>query len=471
MNKDEAEAFGAALSGKTVGGWLAKNILGYGKSAVVMLAEREGTQAALKVFHPELVERFGRTVQFQRIQRELSLIGSKHSNLVQIIGGGECPQTKHLHISMEYLPWKNLGQVLTAVPIEKIGTIISQLSAAAMFLEEKNLAHRDIKPENIAISMDFEQIKLLDLGVLRPVADSDVTDVDQRPFIGTLRYSPPEFLLRSEVDSLEGWRAVTFYQIGATLHDLLMKEPLFLERTTPYPALVKAILEERPKVHHENTGLVALCNHCLVKNPSTRNELVKWSSFSTTIDNQASATAIRERIRLRQQYAAVSAEAGNLCASEAERLLSQSLTQACHALETKLAISFNSLNSFPLRTTVTRIDSTARLFEIYITFEKDEILGVKDHAAILMRVAKLDENSGAPIFKLFASAGSSSHRLSQSELIALYEIRVGEQETIFDPLLLENLLLNILEQIYAISDSGKTSEPESVVSFDLGGLV
>jgi hypothetical protein len=67
----------------------------------------------------------------------------------------------------------------------------------------------------VAISHDFEHCTLLDLGVIRPVGIAEITDERQRHFIGTLRYSPPELLIREEQDTPEGWRAITFYQLGA----------------------------------------------------------------------------------------------------------------------------------------------------------------------------------------------------------------------------------------------------------------
>jgi serine/threonine protein kinase len=78
----------AELLGKTVGGWLIKEYINHGKSAVVFLAQRSSQEAALKIFDPEIVERYGRDVQSARIKREVSLIGKSHPNLVAIYDGG-----------------------------------------------------------------------------------------------------------------------------------------------------------------------------------------------------------------------------------------------------------------------------------------------------------------------------------------------------------------------------------------------
>jgi serine/threonine protein kinase len=145
----------------------------------------------------------------------LSLRGLHHPHLVEIIDGGECEQSGLIYVVMELIEAPNLATVLSDVPRDRIWPMMAQLATAARFLEEHQLVHRDIKPDNIAISQDFATCKLLDLGVIRPVGTAELTDETQRYFLGTLRYSPPEFLLRNEEDTPEGWRAVTFYQMGA----------------------------------------------------------------------------------------------------------------------------------------------------------------------------------------------------------------------------------------------------------------
>jgi hypothetical protein len=75
------------LTGRTVGDWKVVSQISFGKSAVVLRAVRDGQLAALKVFDPDLIERFGRDVQAKRIERELRLRGKKHPNLVEILMG------------------------------------------------------------------------------------------------------------------------------------------------------------------------------------------------------------------------------------------------------------------------------------------------------------------------------------------------------------------------------------------------
>lgn len=301
MDSVRAERMARELIGQQVGGWLIHRLINAGKSAVVFAARKDRQQSALKIFDPELVERFGKATQLARIDRERSLIGERHPHLVQILDGGECRVTHHLFVAMEFIDAPNLGASLTLVPRDKISPIMQQVASAARFLEKKGLAHRDIKSENIAIFPDFSRAVLLDLGVLRPIGDSDLTDEEARVFIGTLRYSSPEFLTRTEQDTVEGWRAITFYQLGAVLHDLIMRRPLFQEFSDPFAVLVEAVKSEKPEIHADDViaELVLLAQNCLVKAPEARLALVSWSDFDLSRDAKPAVESARERVRKR----------------------------------------------------------------------------------------------------------------------------------------------------------------------------
>jgi serine/threonine protein kinase len=56
------------------------------------------------------------------------------------------------------------------------------------------LAHRDIKPANIVLLEDLTRLVLLDFGVLKPIGEAGLTDVDdQRLFLGTLHTALQNF--------------------------------------------------------------------------------------------------------------------------------------------------------------------------------------------------------------------------------------------------------------------------------------
>jgi len=288
----------------SVAGWQIGKRLGGGKSAQVYIASKDGNHVALKIFNQDLVERFGKDTQLKRIQREISLVGKQHPNLVRIFDGGECSDTGVLYIAMELIDAPDLATVIADVPREKVATILTQVASAAEYLESLNLVHRDIKPDNIAISRDFEHATLLDLGVIRPIGVADLTDTEQRFFVGTLRYSSPEYLLREEVDDIDGWRALSFYQLGAVLHDMIMRERLFSNITEPYARLVQAVERDIPNIlsAEVNPELVLLARNCLQKDPNLRIRLVNWESFKLLSTKSTRVADLKDRLRQRSTH-------------------------------------------------------------------------------------------------------------------------------------------------------------------------
>ncbi|UVL70096.1 protein kinase domain-containing protein [Pseudomonas protegens] len=463
MDTTQAQILRDQLQGLEVGGWLIDGFHGNGKSAVVLPAQKGNQQGAIKIFHPELVERYGKEVQLERIMREKSLVGAVHDNLVQIYDGGECEVTGYLYVVMESLPYRNLHERLKEVPIEVVPKIIAQVASAARYLEDRGLAHRDIKPENIAISDDFSRAVLLDLGVLLPIGVSNLTDVDQRIFIGTLRYSSPEFLRREEEDTIEGWRAVTFYQIGAVLHDLLMKKVLFAEFSEPFPLLVEAVKSETPHIVSENNRAVLLATRCLVKSPATRLELVDWSDFNMVESQVSDALARLERINQRQRCAREAPTTGSNAGWEADRKLKHFLDDLTKRFETRVAALLNGAACFPLRTTRSEKSPEQRTCTVCLGFEQAPDLGLPYRLTILFEMTFIDENAGIPIFRAASGGALSNSELKSSALRTSSVFYVGDVAALLDGSPLEQVLLAYLEAAYQAGEQGRDPTGDALI--------
>jgi serine/threonine protein kinase len=303
MDRIRAERLARELAGHRVGGWEVGELAGNGASAAVFKAFKGDQIVALKIIDPELEDRFGAVQQEQRVLLEKELIGKEHPNLVKIYDGGRCTDTQHLYIAMEYLPGDTLTKKIANFPPDKARKIISQLASAAKFLEEHGYSHRDIKPDNIAISSDCEHAKLLDLGILRPVSGTGNGTGDE--FIGTTRYSSPEFIMREEKDTEDGWRAVTFYQLGAVLHDMLMRRRIFDHVNAPWAKVLDAVRTITPIIDAPDAlpGLVTLARSCLNKEPDARLALVCWDDFFMEPKSINDLAKYKEDIRRRQTTA------------------------------------------------------------------------------------------------------------------------------------------------------------------------
>jgi eukaryotic-like serine/threonine-protein kinase len=303
MDKVRAKRIAAELKGKAVGGWIVGEYIDNGASAVVVSAERGSQTAALKLIDPELVERYGAEQQLARIHRERELVNHTEPHLVKIFDGGKCDDTDYLFVAMELLIQPKLTALVSSFPRERIGPVIQQIARVARFLEDRGLTHRDIKPDNISITRDCERAILLDLGVLRPVARPDAGDAGSGDeFLGTTRYSPPEYVMREEEDSPEGWRAVTFYQLGGVLHDLIMRRQMFDGIGSPPARLIDAVRTLRPTIDAPEVParLITLARSCLQKNWRLRLELVEWDHFS---DDMFPPVADHAKARIRRRLA------------------------------------------------------------------------------------------------------------------------------------------------------------------------
>jgi serine/threonine protein kinase len=303
-----------------------------------------------------MVEQYGDGTQEERIQRELLLRSKVHPNLIEIYDGGSeiILGVRYYYVVMEYLPWSNLKDFLPKVGLDMQRSIIRQVALAALFLENNGICHRDIKPENVCISSDGANAKLLDLGIIRPVRSASITDQEARHFIGTLRYAPPEFLFRREKQSIEGFRAITFYQLGGILHDLIMKRPLFEAFSEPYALLVHAVEFEKPRIEclASEHRLADLARCCLLKVPDRRLELVRWEDFLTEPSSADAADEIRAKISKRRALSLGGASTGD--------------AEFAMTLDARLLASFTSKVTATLR----RLCADSEIFPRYQLFEK-----------------------------------------------------------------------------------------------------
>lgn len=291
------------LIGATVQGWLLTDCVGRGADGIVYAGQKGDATAAIKLFFPGPLKKNGIASARERLEMQLSLVGETHPNLVRIYEGGEETSLDTLFLVMELVPGTSLDKCIGNIPPGKVPSLVKQLASAAERLEALELVHRDIKPANIVLSDDFEKLTLLDLGIVHHVPpDDDQGQLSGMEFVATLRYSPPEFVYREEDREADGaWRAVTFYQIGATMHDLIMGKILFADHDTPRSHLYDAVRYRTPVIESEHIEdwLLKTAQACLLKEWRKRLQFVSWASFSEP-HPATDAQQHENRIRLRQ---------------------------------------------------------------------------------------------------------------------------------------------------------------------------
>lgn len=302
MNKLPLQRYAEAFCHRPANPWQLANEIGSGNSASVYRVTSPTRDAALKIYHPRFFADDKGSVEKRRVLDQMTLAGHGHPNLIDFLDAGPLEDTHFL--LMEYFPWPPLDRQLQTIDRRYIARAISRIAAAAEFLEKRNFVHRDIKPANVLVSNDCLNVKLLDLGVMRTISATngapETDHGDALPFVATAQYSSPAYLFRENPATEEMWKALTLYQLGAVLHDLLMKRPLFdaQVRTLNRYRVAAAVLSETPEVYASDVPpwLVTLARNCLLKDDDPRLQRVTWSSFHA--DRRSNIRDLRARLAL-----------------------------------------------------------------------------------------------------------------------------------------------------------------------------
>lgn len=305
MDEHIAQKYNNIFLGQKVNGFEIVDYVGIGKSGIVFKGkDKSNSPVAIKIIDNQLVFQFGATVQEQRMERQLELKGHSIANLVKILDGGQLSVqgNDYYYLVMEYIDGLNLKEFIKkhgAQGEEFSRSILEQLYSATETLFELNVVHRDIKPENVMID-NQTTITLMDLGVVKKrYVESGTDSAEEKRFVSTLRYAPPELLFREEENSIDAWRAINLYQIGGVLHDVMMGYELFAQYSTPYSRLIRAVEQETPSLERNDYGL-SFCH--LVRNMLSKNwqdRLNAISEFKQTdtwkaCESEASETLIKQ---------------------------------------------------------------------------------------------------------------------------------------------------------------------------------
>lgn len=286
-----------------------------GGSAAIFKVRCSSGVRAIKVFDPKFISSEDGSKEQQRLELQRRLVNHSCEYLVQTFFIETAEDTAF--VEMEFVDWPQLKDVLRDVPDNAVAPLIQQLVLVVQYLNSLGIVHRDIKPENIHVSHDWSKLKLLDLGVVReldPGPDAGETDQGNlRPFLATAQYSSPEYLFRLDPPSEKLWQALNFYQVGAVLHDLIMKEPIFnaeMEAGNRW-LLAKAVLVKTPSFVDANLArlslLKSLSSRCLSKDMELRLNIVSWEDFNLSPESD-SMVSLQTRLARKNQSGAQQAQ-------------------------------------------------------------------------------------------------------------------------------------------------------------------
>lgn len=167
-----------------------------------------------------------------RFRREAqSAAALNHPSIVAVYDTGEEKTTDALGrvsslpwIVMEYVEGHTVRELLkdgTAVPIDEALEIMVGILGALEYAHNEGIVHRDIKPGNVMLT-PTGQVKVMDFGIARALADQSATMTATNSVVGTAQYLSPEQARGEVVDARSD-----LYSAACVLFELLTGQPPF----------------------------------------------------------------------------------------------------------------------------------------------------------------------------------------------------------------------------------------------------
>ncbi|RBQ14241.1 Stk1 family PASTA domain-containing Ser/Thr kinase [Spongiactinospora rosea] len=162
-----------------------------------------------------------------RFRREAQSAASlNHPSIIAVYDTGEdmMESTPVPYIVMEYVDGRTLRDLLRAdrrlLP-ERAAELVDGILRALDYSHRGGIVHRDIKPANVMIT-GAGDVKVMDFGIARAMADSAATMTQTAQVIGTAQYLSPEQARGERVDARSD-----IYSTGCVLYELLTGQPPF----------------------------------------------------------------------------------------------------------------------------------------------------------------------------------------------------------------------------------------------------
>ena len=242
-------------------------MIGTGGMADVYVAEdtRLARQVAVKVLRSDLARDPSFVARFRK--EALAAAALNHPGIVAVYDSGEEPAP---YIVMELISGHTLRELIhkgERVPLKRALEIGEGILAALEYSHQEGIVHRDIKPANIMIT-DHGDVKVMDFGIARALADLGATLTSTWNIVGTAQYLSPEQAL-GEVADLRS----DLYSTGCLLYEVLTGKPPFTGETPvsiAYQHVSGQLVPPSAIVPELPAGIDTLLSVALAKNPNDR---------------------------------------------------------------------------------------------------------------------------------------------------------------------------------------------------------
>ena len=249
------------------GRYLLGQMIGTGGMADVFIAQdqRLSREVAIKILRSDLAKDPAFVSRFRKEAKAAA--GLNHPAIVAVYDSGEEPAP---YIVMELISGHTLRELIhkgERVPLKRALEIGEGILAALEYSHHGGIVHRDIKPANIMIT-DNGDVKVMDFGIARALADLGATLTSTWNVVGTAQYLSPEQAL-GEVADLRS----DIYSTGCLLYEVLTGKPPFTGETPvsiAYQHVSGVLAPPSSIVPGLPAGIDTLLTVALAKNPDDR---------------------------------------------------------------------------------------------------------------------------------------------------------------------------------------------------------
>lgn len=247
-------------------------LLGRGGMADVYMAHdiRLGRTVAIKLLRADVARDSHLQARFRREAQAVA--GLNHPSIVAVYDTGEhftadqTRDTAHLpYIVMEYVRGKTLRDLIRSKDMSVDAAIDYTLGvlAALDYSHRAGIVHRDIKPANVMVTQDehglLGQVKVMDFGIARSLADSAATMTQTQTVMGTAQYLSPEQARGESVDARSD-----LYSAACLLYEMLAGRPPFTG-DSPVSVAYQHVREQPPTPSTFNPELSAALDAVLMR--------------------------------------------------------------------------------------------------------------------------------------------------------------------------------------------------------------
>jgi serine/threonine protein kinase len=206
-------------------------LLGRGGMADVRVARdlRLGRTVAIKQLRGDLSADDTFQARFRREAQSSAALN--HPSIVAVYDTGESIDKHGSHVPyivMEYVEGQTLRDIMRGaengrkILPERALSITADILSALDYSHRSGIIHRDIKPANVMLTPSG-QVKVMDFGIARAIADTSSAMTQTAAVIGTAQYLSPEQARGETVDARSD-----IYSTGCLLYELLTGRPPFI---------------------------------------------------------------------------------------------------------------------------------------------------------------------------------------------------------------------------------------------------